>query len=69
LILGKMVNDVIITKDEIEGLMNNLLYVDSSPVGKTKLTEWASQNAEMLGRRYTSELSRRRDKENEYISN
>jgi len=69
LILGKLVNDVIITRDEIEGLMKNLLYVDSPPVGKTKLTEWASQNAEMLGRRYTSELSRRRDRENEYTRN
>jgi len=49
--------------------MNNVLYVDSPPVGKTKLTEWATQNAEMLGRKYTSELSRRRDRENEYLRN
>ena len=33
-ILGKLVNDVVITKEEIAGLMANLLYVDSPPVGK-----------------------------------
>ncbi len=59
-ILGNVLKDVIITRDEIEGLMNDLLYVESPPTGKTKLTDWAKQNVETIGFKYTSELSRRR---------
>lgn len=69
LIIGKLVNDVMITKEEIEGLMANLLYVESPPTGTTKLTGWAREHAETLGLRYTSELSRRVDRQSEYKSN
>ena len=68
-LLGKIVNDVMITKDEIEGLMANLLYVDSPPAGMTKLTEWAKKHANTLGYKYTSELARRRDRTVKYNSN
>ncbi len=57
---GKLVNDVIITKEEIKGLMENRLFVNSPPVGTTGLTEWARKNAESLGKNYHSELARRR---------
>ena len=66
LFLGKLVGDVIITREEIRGLMSDLLYVDSPPTGITKLTRWAKQHAEHLGIRYTSELARRRDRETAY---
>ncbi len=69
LLIGKIVGDVMITRDEISGLMNNLLYVDSPPVGKTKLTEWVKEHRDSLGRKYTSELARRKDLESEYKSN
>lgn len=65
-IIGKLVNDVLITRQEIEGLMADLLYVEAPPVGKTKLTEWAEEHADSLGRYYASEMSRRRDREKEY---
>jgi uncharacterized protein YbjT (DUF2867 family) len=68
-IIGKLVNDVMITKEEIEGLMANLLYVESPPTGSTKLTEWAKRHSETLGLKYTSELARRMDRESEYKSN
>jgi uncharacterized protein YbjT (DUF2867 family) len=68
-IIGKIVNDIMITKDEIEGLMANLLYVDSPYAGSTKLTDWAKKHADTLGLKYTSELSRRRDRGSEYKSN
>ena len=58
-----------ITRDEITGLMNSLLYVDSPPVGKTKLTEWVKEHRDSLGRKYTSELARRKDRQSEYKSN
>ncbi len=59
-LVGKLVNDVLITRAEIEGLMSDLLLVESLPAGQTRLTEWARRNAESLGRRYASELGRRR---------
>jgi len=65
-ILGKFLNDIIITRDEIEGLMDNLLYVESPPTGKTKLTDWAKQNVATLGLKYTCELSRRTDRDTKY---
>jgi nucleoside-diphosphate-sugar epimerase len=68
-IIGAFVGDILITRDEISGLMANLLYVDSPPTGTTKLTEWVRQHANTLGRAYTSELSRRKDRESAYRSN
>ncbi len=60
LIVGKMVGDVLITREEIEGLMAGLLCVDAArPAGGTKLTEWAKGHAGLLGRAYANELARR----------
>ncbi len=67
--MGKIVGDVIITREEIEGLMADLLHVDSPPAGQTKLTEWAKRHADTLGRKYTSELARRKDRTKAYQSN
>ena len=68
-VLGKLVGDVVITKDEIEGLMADLLYVASPPTGTTVLTEWVKAQADTLGRKYTSELARRKDRASAYRSN
>lgn len=65
-VIGRMVNDVFITRDEIKGLMADLLYVDSPPAGKTRLTEWARTHADSLGVTYASELARRRDRKSLY---
>jgi len=65
-ILGFLMNDVMITQDEIQGLMANLLWVSSPPTGTTRLTEWIKENADSLGRRYASELARRRERMKEY---
>ena len=67
--ISKMVGDVMITREEIAGLMANLLYVDAPPAGHTKLTDWASERASTLGLYYTSELARRVDRRTEYKSN
>jgi nucleoside-diphosphate-sugar epimerase len=65
-IIGAILGDIVITREEIEGLMADLLYVDSPPAGRTKLTEWMQQNSETLGKHYASELKRRRDRLSEY---
>lgn len=65
-IIGRIVNDLFITREEIDGLMADLLYVESPSTGKTKLTDWAREHADTLGLRYSSELDRRRDRTVEY---
>ncbi len=68
-VAGRFVDDVVITDGEIEGLMGDLLYVDAPPAGATALTAWARQHADKLGKQYTSELARRRDRKVAYASN
>jgi NADH dehydrogenase len=65
-IAGKIIGDVLITRDEIKGFMSGLLCVDSPPVGETRLTDWMREHAELLGKHYFSELARRRDRLREY---
>ena len=69
ILIGKFVGDVMVTREEIDGLMADLLYVDSPPLGKTKLTDWVREHSDSLGKRYTSELARREDRHSEYKSN
>jgi NADH dehydrogenase len=64
--IGKMVGDVFLTREEIAGLMRNLLWTASSPAGKTKLTEWARRHADTLGVHYASELARRQERDVAY---
>ena len=59
-LIGRLVGDVLITREEIEGLMADLLCVDAAPAGSTRLTDWAQDNAAILGMHYASELARRK---------
>ena len=68
-LLGVLVRDVIITREEIQGLMQNRLCVDAPPLGTTKLTQWIAEHRDSLGRHYTSELARRKDRRSAYQSN
>ncbi|MEZ4599495.1 MAG: NAD(P)H-binding protein [Syntrophotaleaceae bacterium] len=58
--VGAMVDDILLTRDEIEGLMGEMLYVEDEPVGEILLSEWIRENRKTLGREYVSELARRR---------
>lgn len=57
--VGDLVDDVLLTRDEIDELMANLLYVDDQPAGSIPLSRWLRENGETLGRHYASELARR----------
>src|SRR5262249_8877750 len=59
--LGWMVGDVINTRYEVKGLMQERLYVDSAPLGTTKLSECVRAHREQIGRQYASESQRRFD--------
>jgi len=58
-LIGYMVKDVVITKDEIEGLMSNLLVSEGHPTAQTLLSEWLGHNADKVGIKYISGLERR----------
>lgn len=62
LLLGKLigcaVRDVVVTKDEMNGLMANLLVSQGPPTGQTRLGEWLERNADSVGARYASEIKR-----------
>jgi NADH dehydrogenase len=57
-LIGYAVKDVLITKDEIQGLMSNLLVSESPPTGQTCLSDWLEQNADRVGASYISDLRR-----------
>lgn len=60
-LLGWFLDDVLLTREEILGLMEGRLAVDGEPpTGQIRLTDWARQNAATLGIHYHSELARRR---------
>jgi len=65
-IVGKIVGDVVVTRDEVDALMADLLYVEAPPAGATSLRTWAIENAETLGKYYASELRRRQDRLSDY---
>ncbi len=66
LLVGKILGDVTITRDEIKGLMAGLLRTDSPPAGRTRLTEWVRENASTVGTHYHSELARRTNRATPY---
>lgn len=65
-VIGRAMGDVTITRQEIDGLMADLLYTTSPPTGSTRLSDWAREHAETLGVRYAGELARRIDREKAY---
>jgi uncharacterized protein YbjT (DUF2867 family) len=56
-IAGVAVGDVMLTQEEVEGLMANLLVSSGTPLGGTKLSDWLNRNSASLGRSYLNELS------------
>jgi uncharacterized protein YbjT (DUF2867 family) len=57
-LLGAVFRDVVLTRDELEGLMSDLLVSSSGPTGSTCLSRWVMENSATLGCRYASELRR-----------
>jgi NADH dehydrogenase len=57
-IVGRSVNDVILTRQELAGLMDELLVSSESPRGASRLDDWLLRNSDTLGTKYASELDR-----------
>lgn len=50
--------DVLLTREELEGLRTSLLTSDEPARGRASFTAWVERTADALGRRYVSELAR-----------
>lgn len=57
-LIGLAVRDVILTKDELDGLMANMLTSEQEPNAKTKFSTWLNSNGNNIGSSYASELDR-----------
>lgn len=57
-LLGAVLGDVILTPEEVEGLVANLLVSNYVPAGHTNLSEWLAEHADRIGIRYMSEVKR-----------
>lgn len=66
-LLGALLQDTMLTWEEVLGLTADLLATDAPPAGRIRLSEWAHEHADELGVRYASELARRRDRSAGYV--
>ena len=57
-VLGMILRDVVLTEDEIKGLMADLLVSHGPPTGRTSLQRWIKSYAQTIGSTYASELAR-----------
>lgn len=57
-LIGYMVRDVVLTREEVYGLLAGLLVSQEPAMGKTRLSDWLEENKATIGRRYLSELKR-----------
>jgi uncharacterized protein YbjT (DUF2867 family) len=56
--LGLFVRDVVLTPDEIKGLMAGLLVSHDPPLGRIAFSDWLDENKASVGRSYANELNR-----------
>jgi uncharacterized protein YbjT (DUF2867 family) len=56
--LGVFVRDVVLTPDEISGLMAGLLVSHDPPLGQIAFSDWLDEHKASVGRSYANELDR-----------
>lgn len=57
-LIGLATRDLVLTRQEVEGLMDELLVSSEPPRGTHRFDDWLLANANTIGLRYASELSR-----------
>lgn len=57
-VTGWFVGDVVLTWQEYQGLMADLLAPTGPPTGETRLSQWLAENRDTVGRQYASEVGR-----------
>jgi uncharacterized protein YbjT (DUF2867 family) len=56
--ISLFVGDVVLTPEEVDGLMAGLLVSHEPPRGKIRLADWLEENKDRVGARYASEIKR-----------
>jgi NADH dehydrogenase len=56
--ISMFVNDVVLTPEEVDGLMAGLLVSSEPPRATTRLVDWLTKNRDMVGTVYASEIQR-----------
>jgi nucleoside-diphosphate-sugar epimerase len=57
-VLSLFLRDVLLTRNELKGLMDEMLTSEQTPNGATKFSDWVEENKETIGARYSSEVRR-----------
>ena len=57
-IAGRLTGDMLLTRDELDDLMHDILVSHEPPRGRTRLSDWLQTNADTVGRAYASEVVR-----------
>jgi NADH dehydrogenase len=57
-LMSAVLRDVVLTREEIGGLMSGHLVSSNPPTGATRLTGWLHDHRHTLGQHYASELAR-----------
>lgn len=56
--ISAVVGDVVLTREEVDGLMADLLISDEPPRCKTHLADWLEMHKDTVGSKYASELKK-----------
>ena len=57
-VVGVFVGDVVLTQEEVDGLMSNLLVSSDPPAWRAHLSEWLREHSQTVGAKYASEVKR-----------
>ena len=57
-VAGRLVGDMLLTRDELDDLMRDILVSHEPPRGTTRLTDWLRLHRNDVGRHYASEMER-----------
>jgi len=57
-LIGLVVHDVVLTRDEVTELRSRLMRSSAPPSGAIRLADWLAANADRLGQTWSSELDR-----------
>lgn len=57
-ILGLFLRDVLLTRNELKGLMDEMLTSAQAPNGTTRFSDWLEKNKTTVGGSYSSEVAR-----------
>ena len=58
--VGIFLDDRVITRAEIKGLMNGLMATEEEPRGEVSFSEWISKNGKSLGTTYQNDMKERK---------